>query len=202
MRIVKSNKWQFVKGQKPLEHKEGCKCFRCTGITWNKGKSWDEETIKKISKSKKGKKIWQGKRGQLEWMQGERHHAWKGGKPRCKTCGNRLAVYKSKTGLCFKCFRKRQIGKNHWLWKGNGVGSVALHSWVVRNLGKPDTCELCGKVGLNKHKIHWANKDHKYQRNLDDWLRLCSSCHKKYDYGNHLSNIGSRRGSILNKLNA
>jgi len=74
-----------------------------------------------------------------------------------------------------------------------------LHCWVKRYLGKPTTCEHCGKTGLIGNSIHWANKDHLYKRNLIDWLRLCAKCHRKYDYKNHLCDIGSRYGSIKNK---
>lgn len=72
-------------------------------------------------------------------------------------------------------------------WKGNEVKYSGLHIWVRKYLGKHDTCEHCGKTGLKGKKIHWANKSRKYQRNLEDWIRLCASCHSKYD--NKINNI-------------
>lgn len=74
----------------------------------------------------------------------------------------------------------------HWI--GDDVGYYGVHNWVRKHLGKPTTCENCGANGLSRLKIHWANKDHQYKRELKDWLRLCSSCHKKYDLENGLSN--------------
>jgi hypothetical protein len=71
--------------------------------------------------------------------------------------------------------------EKHHNWKGDEVSYNGLHKWLNRKLGKPDTCEFCGKTGLTGKEINWANKSHKYNRNLNDWLRLCSSCHKKYD---------------------
>lgn len=68
-----------------------------------------------------------------------------------------------------------------WNWKGGAVGNVALHSWVKRQLGRPMVCEHCGYVATSVFKIHWANKSHEYKRSIDDWIRLCVSCHKKYD---------------------
>lgn len=68
-----------------------------------------------------------------------------------------------------------------WNWKGDEVGYLALHRWVQRYKGKPKICEHCGIVESNTYKIHWANKSHKYFRDLNDWLRLCAKCHKKYD---------------------
>jgi hypothetical protein len=66
-------------------------------------------------------------------------------------------------------------------WKGNNVGYFSLHAWVNRYLGKPTKCEHCGKDGLTGHQIQWANTNHKYKRNLKDWIRLCAMCHQKYD---------------------
>lgn len=69
-------------------------------------------------------------------------------------------------------------GKNHFAWKGDAVGYNALHSWVYRSLGKPSSCNFCGK---KSGMIHWANVSGKYLRELNDWISLCVSCHRKYD---------------------
>jgi len=74
-------------------------------------------------------------------------------------------------------FKKGQIP---WNWKGDEVGYAALHSWIKRKLGKPNKCQnpKC------KHKTEifdWANKSGKYKRDLNDWIRLCRSCHRSYD---------------------
>jgi len=76
--------------------------------------------------------------------------------------------------------RKKEENGN---WKGDDAGYSAIHKWVASNLGTPDTCEFCGNNGLSGRKIHWANKDHEYKRNLKDWLRLCAGCHVAYDRG-------------------
>ena len=75
-----------------------------------------------------------------------------------------------------------QKGKEHFLWKGDKVKYRAIHSWVYRVLGNPNKCESCKKVKLNNHNIHWANISGEYLRNKLDWIRLCVSCHLKYDY--------------------
>lgn len=72
------------------------------------------------------------------------------------------------------------LGEKHWNWKGAKTYSD-IHKWVKRRLGTPDTCEHCGKSGLSGRAINWANKDHKYKRNLKDWIRICVSCHVKHD---------------------
>jgi hypothetical protein len=70
-------------------------------------------------------------------------------------------------------------GKKHINWKGSKVSYSALHTWIIRHKGYPQKCEICGTTEPRKYE--WANKDHKYQRNLDDFIRLCASCHRKYD---------------------
>lgn len=73
-------------------------------------------------------------------------------------------------------------GDKHKKWKGAEAGYMPIHQWVGRSKGKPSYCEHCGSVEKGKHvKYEWANIDHKYERNLDDYIRLCTSCHRKYD---------------------
>jgi len=70
-------------------------------------------------------------------------------------------------------------GKAHHAWKGRDVGYNALHSWVSRSLGEPQSCSKCGDT--SNRRYHWANVSGRYYRDLDDWVRLCPSCHKKLD---------------------
>lgn len=64
-------------------------------------------------------------------------------------------------------------------WKGDRVGYHGMHRWVINKLGNPQKCEHCGDD--SKRKYEWANVDHKYRRNLKDYMRLCTSCHRKWD---------------------
>ena len=82
-----------------------------------------------------------------------------------------------------------QSGAKSYNWKGDNVGYQALHSWVNRMLGKPCTCEHCGKTGLVGKHIQWANKSQEYKRDITDWLRLCVPCHRNYDYSFNKLNI-------------
>lgn len=74
--------------------------------------------------------------------------------------------------------------ENHPEWKGIFAKRVAKHQWVQRRKGKPKFCEHCGIKDKNK-VYDWANIDHKYKRNIDDYIRLCRSCHRKYDMENN-----------------
>ena len=77
-------------------------------------------------------------------------------------------------------------GKNNGMWKDEEVCYAGIHIWVVRHKGKPKICEHCGTTN-KESKLNWANTDHKYKRNLNDFISLCVSCHRKYDikYNNY-----------------
>lgn len=83
---------------------------------------------------------------------------------------------------CYYKYQKktRPSGEKSWAWKGDKVGKEALHNWVIKNLGRPMKCEHCKTIKAKK--FEWANKSQKYRRELDDWIRLCTKCHAKYDY--------------------
>lgn len=82
---------------------------------------------------------------------------------------------------CYGIYRTEQfIGINHPGWKGDKVGYCALHDWVKRKLGKAKICNLCKATNKNR-RIEWANIDHKYRRNLNDFISLCTPCHMEYD---------------------
>ncbi len=78
---------------------------------------------------------------------------------------------------------KGRVGELSGAWKENGYGYLAVHAWVYRWKGAPKKCESCGTTKAKKYE--WANLDHKYQRILDDFIRLCTSCHRQYDIKNN-----------------
>ena len=77
-------------------------------------------------------------------------------------------------------WNKGKTGEKMANWKGNKVGYFALHSWIIRQLGKAKECSYCGKEDW-EGRIEWANIDHQYKRILDDYIPLCASCHRIYD---------------------
>ena len=66
-------------------------------------------------------------------------------------------------------------------FKGDQAGYNALHAWVTAKLGRPRKCSDCGFESNNSRQFHWANISGEYKRDLDDWVRLCVSCHFKRD---------------------
>lgn len=98
-------------------------------------------------------------------------------------------IKRSKRHFCSKpCYSQAQIGfsvlgkgESHPSWKGSGVGYAGLHKWVKVQLGQPLKCEFCGVEDVQKSRYEWANKSRLYYRDISDWIRLCISCHRKYD---------------------
>lgn len=72
-------------------------------------------------------------------------------------------------------------GESSVSWKGDKVGIIGVHGWLKREYGTPKNCEHCGEN--DESKIYdWACKNTLYRRNRNDFMRLCRSCHRKYDY--------------------
>ena len=93
----------------------------------------------------------------------------------CKICKVKLANYRATY-----CKKHYLVGNKNPMWKGDKVGYVPLHNWVIRKLGEPKKCEHCNKE--DRKKYEWASVNHSYKRNIKYWIRLCTSCHRKYDY--------------------
>lgn len=82
-----------------------------------------------------------------------------------------------------KISAKKRTGVKNSKWKGDKAGEDAMHDWIKRKLGTPNYCEHCKKS--DKRVYDWANKDHSYKRKIEDYMRLCRSCHRKYDIRNN-----------------
>ena len=78
-------------------------------------------------------------------------------------------------------------------WKGENAGYVAKHTWIVKHYGNAKKCEnkKCVYPRVNSKNVYieapkrfeWALiKGKKYTRNVKDYIQLCPSCHRKYDY--------------------
>lgn len=70
-------------------------------------------------------------------------------------------------------------GEKHPGWKGTKVSYGALHVWLKKTKGKAIHCEKCGDKSVRRY--NWANVDHKYSRNLEDYISLCVPCHRVLD---------------------
>lgn len=74
-----------------------------------------------------------------------------------------------------------------------GLKYDALHSRIRRKYGNAPLCTLCDN--RNNYRLEWALiKGREYTFNINDYIPLCASCHRKYD-GN-VGKVGMRKTYI------
>jgi len=73
----------------------------------------------------------------------------------------------------------KQSGELNHQWKGDKAGYAAFHYRVESIRGKPKECVMC-KTTHKNDKYEWANLTGNY-KNPFEYIRVCSSCHKKID---------------------
>lgn len=67
-------------------------------------------------------------------------------------------------------------------WKGDKANYQALHTWIRTHHGKADCCENPQCEGKSR-QYQWALRPgRKYSRQVEDYIKLCRSCHQKMDY--------------------
>ncbi len=53
------------------------------------------------------------------------------------------------------------------------------HSWVKKNKGLASECVKCKNPKAKRYE--WANISHRYKKDLNDYMAMCTKCHKEYD---------------------
>ena len=145
------------------------KKVNCSKKEWSKRKFCNYACK---SKSQKGKTAWnKGLTKETSEAMKRVSESKLGDKNSSKRPEVRLKISETQKG--------RELDEKHWAWKSDNVGYVSLHSWVRRRLGTPSVCKHCGTTESKRYE--WANISGSYKRNLKDWIRLCKSCHNKYD---------------------
>lgn len=74
--------------------------------------------------------------------------------------------------------KRNQLGPNNDSWKGGNATYAAFHKRVEATRGKPMICSACGTQEAKR--FEWCNLTGKYE-DVNDYLRMCVSCHRKYD---------------------
>lgn len=191
----------FKKGHKPWnkglkmseEHRNKLSEIRKNNpVRYWLGKKRSKETNNKISDSKKGSIPWnKGTKGIVKaWnkgLKGIMPVPWNKGKRGIMPIPWNKGLKGEKShsfGIKFSEERREKIRKA--VWKGNNAGYDAKHTWIRRKKGYAKFCLLCGKEGkkYNGHwNIQWANIDHNYSRNVNDYIPLCAKCHSAFDRG-------------------
>lgn len=71
----------------------------------------------------------------------------------------------------------KHVNEKHSQWKGDNVQYRALHTWINKNLPKPEACEFCHEV----KKLEAANINRIYNRDFTNWAYLCHKCNCNQD---------------------
>jgi hypothetical protein len=129
----------------------------CTSPT--KGKVFSQTTRTRMSKAAK-------KRGSGSWMTGKKHTL----ETRRKMSVKRMGFKPTKETI-------RKISEANLK---KDAGYVAIHMWIKSHYGRPKYCEHCKRT--DRKRYEWANKYHTWKRKIGDYMRLCTSCHRKYDH--------------------
>jgi hypothetical protein len=78
-----------------------------------------------------------------------------------------------------KATKRDQWRENNPQWKGDEASYTAFHHRVERARDKPLRCDECGTTDPEQ-AYDWANLTGDYG-NVEDYRRMCRSCHWKYD---------------------
>jgi len=57
-----------------------------------------------------------------------------------------------------------------------------VHQWLAYHYGRAYKCEHCNGTKKSKRNEWALKKGFKYEKNVDNFIQLCSSCHKLYDF--------------------
>lgn len=125
----------------------------------------------------------------LPQLSGEFHPGWKGGLPKCGSCGTGLGSRYNKHGLCNGCIGQVTSGANHYNWQGGKTPehrkirtSREYARWRKAVFERDDyTCQSCGTRGGELHADHIKSfADHPDLRlDINNGRTLCAPCHRK-----------------------
>lgn len=69
-----------------------------------------------------------------------------------------------------------RVGYNHY---------SNVHTRINKKYGKAHKCEICNQEGK---KYQWAlRKGKEYEVNIENFMQLCISCHRAYDFNEEVS---------------
>lgn len=122
-------------------------------------------------------------------------------------CGRRTIVggYRlrsRKTRSCGCLIREsagKRKGKASPSWRGDSVSYGGIHVWVRKHFTKSGVCVHCKNKNNLSGKTEWANVKDYNRLDRKDWLELCRSCHKIFDFNK--TGRKRKRGPFVNGVN-
>ena len=68
-------------------------------------------------------------------------------------------------------------GEERFNWQGDNPTYSAVHNWLAVHKVRTGICTHCGKKG----RTEFANISGEYRRDVDDFVELCTLCHRIMD---------------------
>lgn len=100
---------------------------------------------------------------------------------KCMTCGKTVVNHKFCSKECYWVSLRGIKNDKAPNWKGDNVGKITVHRWLDINFGRHRICEI-GNCTRPSIVYDWALKTgKKYEKKRENFLRLCRSCHRRYD---------------------
>jgi len=129
-------------------------------VAWNKGIPFSEESRRKMSEAKRGKKWTEYQRKSIIpcLLRGIEHPNWRGEKVGYMALHSWVKRNYGKATFCERC----------------GIKSKPK----ITSRGKP--------MRSKKNYFEWANLSGQYKRERKDWAQLCVKCHSWLDHGGHI----------------
>ncbi len=78
-----------------------------------------------------------------------------------------------------RCSLKNRFGELNACWKGDDARYDAFHARVKKIRGKPNRCDICDTTKAKR--FEWASLTKNY-KDPYDYVRVCTSCHRKMDW--------------------
>lgn len=87
----------------------------------------------------------------------------------------------------------------------NGISKwkhTKIHKKLIAKYGNAKLCESSNCDSVSPKRFEWALKrGHQYSTNKEDYLQLCPSCHRKYDFNEDIrAKLSSlKKGQLHNR---
>ena len=149
---------------------------------------FSEEHKKKIGNALRGRHL----SPSSEFKKGHKAIAWNKGIPMRSEVKLKLSQsLKGRTswakGKTFSAEYRKKLSIAHMgdnPCQAKNASYYSTHGWISRHKVRPDVCSHCKQK--KTYTLQWANTDHKYRLDINDWIALCASCHRIYDLKNGL----------------
>lgn len=99
-----------------------------------------------------------------------------------------------KKGQSYQISNIKRINKRKDVKRKN-ITLCSLHVWLNKNYKKPKQCSFCKEI----KKLDWANITGIYDRNINNYIALCTKCHLRLDLGKKTDKFGRFKCSICKR---